>query len=440
MATLRKPLLFFLLLLPLIFTQITSQTSPETVKVYSSDPGDAALKHELDLLKSKILGLESTIDERIHELRNKDESITELEKAIQEKSDSMQSLENEIENLKQRASLDSMEQISNSPARAIELEKQVDNLRKEIKMQNKKKDALDVRRNVAERKIQELNQKLEDIQRINSEQKSIIHKVEHALQLAQEEIMKAKLRAASASKELREVHGEWLPHWLAVHIYQFQSYVVSHWNEHGRPALDITIEKALEKKDQFKSWAEPQIRTVNMHLIPMMKDKWSKFINNLEPHRQLLLSKTIDVYDASKTFLTPHLVKARTLTYHYIQEVKKFSEPYVNHVVMVTKPRHKTIQVALKPYTKKTIRTYRKLIKSASIYHHQIRGTLKRHELTRSLANMDLAWFLATAVLFLPILVLFKLFSLIFSGKAKRHHVNHTRRRVKRHHPDQYNQ
>ncbi|KAK8683145.1 hypothetical protein V6N13_039212 [Hibiscus sabdariffa] len=438
MATLSlgKPLLFLLLLAP-IFTQITSQASPETVEVQSSDPGDAALRHELDLLKSKILGLESTIDERIHELRNKDESIREMEKTIQEKSDSIQSLENEIEYLQQKESLDSMEQMSNSHAREIELEKQVDNLRKEIKMQSKKKDALDVRRNVAERKIQELNQKLEDIQRINSEQKSTIHKAERALQLAQEEIMKAKLRAASVSKELREVHGEWLPHWLAVHIYQFQSYVVSHWNEHGRPALDITIEKALEKKDQLKSWAEPQIRTVNMHLIPMMKDEWSKFINNIEPHLQLLLSKTIDVYDASKTFLTPHLVKARTLTDHYIQEVKKFSEPYANHVVMVTKPHYKTIKVALKPYTKKTVRTYRKLIKSASIYHHQIQGTLKRHELTRSMANMDLAWFLATAVLILPILVLFKLFSLIFSGCEKRHHVNHTRRRAKRRHPDQ---
>ncbi|XP_039028175.1 paramyosin-like [Hibiscus syriacus] len=368
MATLRKPLLFFLLLLPLISTQITSQPSPETVEAYLSGPGDAALKHELDFLKSKILVLESTIDGRIHELRNKDESIRELEMTIQEKSDSLQSLEDEIEYLQRKASLDSMEQTSTSPARAIELEKLVDDLRKEIKVQNKKKDALDARINVAEHKIQELNQKLEDIQRINSEQKSIIHKAESALQLAQEEIMKAKLRAASASNELREVHGKWLPHWLAVHIYQLQSCVASHWNEHGKPSLDITIKKALEKKDQLKSWAEAQIRTVNTHLIPMMKDEWSKFVNNREPHLQFLLSKTIDVYDASKTFLMPHLVKARTLKDHYIQEVKKFSEPYVNHVVMVTKPHYETMQVALKPYTKKTIRTYRRLIKSASIY------------------------------------------------------------------------
>ncbi|XWS28134.1 hypothetical protein CRYUN_Cryun25bG0039500 [Craigia yunnanensis] len=416
MATLKKPLLF-LLLLPLIFTQITSDPSPESVEAFSSEPEDSALKHEVDHLKFKISFLESTIEERSHELRNKDENVRQLEMAIQEKLDSLSLLQIEIEYFQQKASLDAKEQTSNSHVQATELEKQVDNLRKEIQMQNKKKDALEVRANVAEGKIRELNLKLEDIQRIKSAQKSKIHKAEHALQLAEEEMMKAKLRAASASKE---VHGEWLPHWLAVHIYHFQSYLVSHWNEHGRPILDITIQKALEKKDQLKRWAEPQIKNVKTHWMPMMKEEWSNFMNYLELHLQSLLSKTIEVYDASKNSLMPHLIKACTLTYPYIQEAKKFSKPYINQVVMVTKPHYETMQVALKPYTKKTIRTYRKLINSASLYHHQVQETLESHELTKSLANMDLAWFLATAVLSLPILVLFKLFSVIFSGKTKR--------------------
>ncbi|XP_022730029.1 uncharacterized protein LOC111285066 isoform X2 [Durio zibethinus] len=420
MATLQKSLLFLLLLL-LIFTQITSNPSPEIVEAFSSEPGDSALEHDVDHLKSKISVLESTIDERSHELSIKDESIRQLEMAIQEKSDSISSLQIEIEYFQQKATLDAKDQMSNSHVRATELEKQVDNLRKEIEMQNKKKDALEVRTNVAEGKIRELNLKLEDIQRINSEQKSKIHNAEHALQLAQEEMMKAKLRADSVSKELREVHGKWLPHWIAVHIFHFQSYLVFHWNEHGRPALDITIQKAFKKKDQLKRWAEPQIRNVNTHLIPMIKEEWSNFINYLEPHLQSLLSKIIEVYNASKNSLTPHLVKARKLTDPYIQEVKKFSEPYINLVVMVTKPHYETMQVALKPYTKKSIRTYRKLIKSACLYHHQ-----------------------ATAGLTLPILVLFKVFSVIFSGKTKGRtfgaSINHTRRRMKRHHPDKYSQ
>ncbi|XVE71873.1 hypothetical protein DITRI_Ditri10aG0186800 [Diplodiscus trichospermus] len=396
MATLIKPLLFFLLL-PLIFSQLPSDQLPETVEAFSSELGESALEHEVDQLKSKISFLESTIDERIRELTNKDESIRQLEMAIQEKSEIISSIQIEIEYLQRKASLDAKEQISNSHARAIELEKQVDNLRKETEMQNKKKDALEVRTNVTEEKIRTLNLKLKDIQRINSEQKSKIQKAEHALQLAQEEMMKAKLRAASVSKELREVHGEWLPHWLAVHIYHFQSYLESRWNEHGRPALDITIQKALQKKDQLKTWAEPQIRNVNTHYIPMMKEELSNFIMYVRPHIKSLLSKTIEAYDTSKNSLKPHLVKARTLIDPYIQEAKKFSEPYINHVVMVTEPHYEIIQVALKPSTKKAICIYRKLVKTASLCHHQVQETLKSHELIRSLAKMDLAWFLVCA-------------------------------------------
>ncbi|KAK6248025.1 hypothetical protein QUC31_019590 [Theobroma cacao] len=293
------------------------------------------------------------------------------------------------------------------------------------------------------------------------------------------------------------VHGEWLPHWLAVHLYHFQSlvshwnelgrpalditiqkavekkdqfkrwaephirnvdmsFLVSHWNEHGRPALDITIQKALEKKDQLKRWAEPHIRNVNtsihtlnelglrllllpllssiilcwmkfcaiiigwvvhaavsflhrpygdtgvkhalllycLHWIPVMKEEWSTFINRLEPLCQSLLSKSNEVYHASMNSMAPHVVKARTLTNPYIQEVKNFAEPYVNQVVMVTRLHYETMEVALKPYAKKMIHTYRKLVNSASLYHHQVQETLKSHELTRTLANMDLAWFL----------------------------------------------
>ncbi|XP_021277616.1 structural maintenance of chromosomes protein 2-like isoform X2 [Herrania umbratica] len=454
MATSKKPLLF-LVLLPLIFTQITADPSPGNVETLSSEHGDSALKHEVDYLGSKISVLESSVDERIRELRRKDESIRQLDTIIREKSDTISSLKIEIEYFEQKASLDAKEKMRNTHLQAAELEKQVDNVRKEIEMQNKKKVALEVRLNVAEEKIGGLNVKLEDLQRINSEQKSKIQKAEWALQLAQEEMMKAILRAASVSKAVTEVHGEWLPHWLAVHLYHFQAFLVSHWNElgrpalditiqkvvekkdqlkrwaephirnvdvslvshwneHGRPALDITIQKALEKKDQLKRWAEPHIRNVNTHWIPAMKEEWSTFINYLEPLCQSLLSKSNEVYHASMNSMAPHVVKARMLTDPYIQEVKKFAEPYVNQVVMVTRLHYETMEVALKPYTKKMIHTYRKLVNSASLYHHQVQETLKSHELTRTLANMDLAWLLAIAVLILPVIVLFQLFSVIF--------------------------
>ena len=76
------------------------------------------------------------------------------------------------------------------------------------------------------------------------EQKTRVRKAEHPLKVAEEEMLMAKLKAASISEELVKVHRWWVPRWLAVHLCYFQSYIVTHWNDHGRPALDFLIQKA----------------------------------------------------------------------------------------------------------------------------------------------------------------------------------------------------
>ena len=103
---------------------------------------------------------------------------------------------------------------------------------------------LEARANIAEKKIHELNLKLENLQKIGDEQKTRVHKAEHLLKVAREEMLMAKLEAASVSEEFVKVHRCWVPHWLAVHLRYFQSYIVTHWNDHGRPALDLLIQKA----------------------------------------------------------------------------------------------------------------------------------------------------------------------------------------------------
>ena len=103
---------------------------------------------------------------------------------------------------------------------------------------------LEARANIAEKKIHELNLKLENLQKIGDEQKTRVPKAEHLLKVANEEMLMAKLEAASISEELVKVHRRWVPCWLAVHLRYFQSYIVTHWNDHGRPALDLLIQKA----------------------------------------------------------------------------------------------------------------------------------------------------------------------------------------------------
>ena len=85
---------------------------------------------------------------------------------------------------------------------------------------------LEARANVAEKKIHELNLKQENLQKkkeIGDEQKTRVRKAEHLLKVAGEEMLMAKLEAASVSEELMKVHRWWVPRWLAVHLRYFQS-------------------------------------------------------------------------------------------------------------------------------------------------------------------------------------------------------------------------
>ncbi|KAI5416820.1 hypothetical protein KIW84_041723 [Lathyrus oleraceus] len=154
------------------------------------------------------------------------------------------------------------------------------------------------------------------IQKINEEQKKQIRKTERALKVAEEEMLKAKLEATFRAKELSETHGAWLPPWLAVHYLRSKSVVETHWNEHGKPLLEVITQKALEKKAQAGKWAEPHLETV-------------------------------------KT------------------EVRKFSKPYVDQVATAAKPHVEKVQVVLKPYTKKVVHAYGNFLESATAYHSQ---------------------------------------------------------------------
>ncbi|KAF8389454.1 hypothetical protein HHK36_026149 [Tetracentron sinense] len=450
-------LLILSIFLALIFTEIRADAAIEE-EVLSSDVSDSSIKIELEQLKSKISVLGASIDERTRELKSKNEIIAQMEKIIQEKSDSIASLQKEIKSFQKKGTMDAEERVVKALAHAEELEKQVDILKKKIEAQNRKEDALEARAIEAEKKMLELDLKVENLQKINDEQKSRIRKTERALQVAEEEIMQAKLETTSKTKELMEaailmdlesvthdqVHGAWLPPWLAIHLLHCQSFTATHWNEHGKPALDIAVEKALEMKVQAEKWAEPHMETVKTKWIPVLKEKWLTFTTYVEPRVQSLATKTVEVYEASRTAIAPHIVKVQELADPYFLEAKKFTKPYIDQVATVTKPHVDKARVALKPYTKKLVHAYGKFLKSATTYHHQVQAAvlekLKQHELTRPLATKELVWFAASALLALPIFILSNMCSAIFCKKAKKPtrnaHTNHTRRRAKRGYPD----
>ncbi|GAV63664.1 hypothetical protein CFOL_v3_07182 [Cephalotus follicularis] len=416
----------------------------DEVAVGSDGVDSSPFKIELDRLISKIQALELHVEEKTQELKSKDKLIAEKEIIIQDKSNAISSLQSELSSIQTKGSLDAAEEVQKAHSRAGELQKQIDKLKKELAEQKREKATLETRASKAEKKISELNLKLDNLQKINEEQKSKIRKTERALKVAEEEMVKAKLDATSKVKELNEVHGAWLPPWLAFHLVRLRSLMEAHWNEHGKPAINKVIQKATEKKAQAEKWADPHIETLRTKWIPAMKDQWVVVRTQVEPHVLSLKTKTLEVYEVSKSTVTPHVIRVQEVVDPYFQEVKEFSKPYIDQVATVTKPHVEKARLVLKPYTKDIIKVYGKFLKSATAYHHQVQATiqetLKKHELTRPLATKEFEWFAASALLALPIIILFRSLSAILGKKANkpnRHsNTHHPRRKAKRGHPD----
>ncbi|PWA83440.1 hypothetical protein CTI12_AA168300 [Artemisia annua] len=414
--------LFFSIFLGLVFTLVQSDVG------VGSDDSDAAFRVEVDKLTSKIHELESLVEKKSHELKSKDEAIAHKEKAIaekeqtiKEKADSITSLRSEVASLEAKGSLDANEEVKKAQTRAHELEKQVEKLQMELQLKNNLREALETRTKDLEKKMLDLDPKLHDLQKVADEQKKKLRKTERALKIAEEELKKAKSEATAKIRELTEVHGAWLPPWLAARLVAYQSKVENHWKEHGKPA--------------FESFKQTK-------WVPAAREKWVLVITNAEPQLQALTKKTQEVYIKSKDALTPHMIKIKEVVDPHYQTVKKVCKPYIDDIATATKPHLDKARETVAPYTKEAVIAYGKFLESATKYHDQVQGvveeSLKKHDISKALATKELVWFAASALLALPVIILLKTLSAIFFKKAKKPNPNpnQPRRKAKRAHPE----
>lgn len=451
MAVSKLHILLVSVLFALISTQIRADDDPVDGVAIGSDKSEA-FQVELDKLTSKIQSLESLVQKKTEELKSKDEiiagkekAIAEKENTIKEKLDSITSLQSEITSLKVKGSSDAKEQIEKANARSQELEKQVEKLQLEVDLKTRLREALETRSKELEKQMLDMNPKLQNLEQTIEEQKSKLVKTERALKVAEEELMKTKDEASLRIKELTEIHSAWLPPWLAAQVSCCQSYVETRWKVHGKPALDAFAQKALEKKAQAEKWAEPHMETIKTKWVPVAKEQWATVITNVEPRVKLVTKKTTEVYVQSKEVLTPHVIKIKEVVDPHFQVAKKLCKPYIDQIAVATKPHLDKGRECLEPYTKQAVQAYGNFLQSATKYHNQVQGTveesLKKHELTSSLATKELVWFAASAVFVLPFIILFRSLSVIFFGKAgKKPNRNgkpsHSRRKAKRGHSD----
>ncbi|KAL3830125.1 hypothetical protein ACJIZ3_018927 [Penstemon smallii] len=435
---------FSLLLSFILFAELTSAEpallSRDAVVLQDHDFAalhSKAAELELHQLKSRISSLEIGIEEKIGELQRQDGSIKQLEKVIEEKLSSLVSLQSS-----EKGSLDEKKRMGEVKRRVNELEKQIVNLKKEIESQDKKKDELEARANVAEKKIEGLNLKFENLRRINDEQKLKMHKAQHALQVAEEEMLKAKLEASSVTKQLNEVHLALLPQWLSAHLVHFQSFVKTHWNEHARPALDLTIQKVLERKSEVEEWLQPHFETFRTKLFPIIKEHYKAFVDDFNPLMQSVSTQVIYYYNVTQSTIEPHMVKMLEIMDPYFQEAKMFTKPHIDQVSVIAKPHLHKARLFFKQYSSIVVHYHRKISKNFRIYHSLVQATLyetlNSYELTKPFARGELVWVMASVLMALPVIVLFRILPPRKEPKKHRRstRTSHTRRRTKRVHLD----
>ncbi|KAJ4744620.1 Myosin heavy chain-related [Rhynchospora pubera] len=442
--------LLLLLLSLLAFSASASDEAPapphhEQEEVGVDPHSESDLKLQLNHLRSKILSLESSIDDRTKELTSKDQAILNLEKTIQHKSQKIASLQHDIASLQKQLALDAADKAGQANANTILLEQQIEALKKEIESQQKKRDALEAQSIVADNKVRELSAKLESFQKTSDEQKKRIQKTERALKSAEEELMRVQLEASAKQKQLHEVHGAWLPPWLAMQMAHYMEVMSAEWNEHGKPLMASFIQMATEKSKQAQKWAEPHLEMAKTKWIPVVQEKWMVLKTNTEPYMQLASSKSVEWYETAKIITTPHITKFQVVAAPHIQNVKKISKPYIDRAAELSQPHVEKLTVLMQPYTKQAMATYTSFLKSATTYHRQAQANigeyLNKHELTKQLVTKELVWFMASALLALPFFFLYRILSQLFRVKKPRKqtrssHGNHGARRHKRRHAD----
>lgn len=428
---------------------------PQEPQIETSPVSD--LVKELEDLKSKASSLESMIEEKKSALREKESLVAEREKLLEEKSKAVTILQKEIEAIQKKGAGVLEAETTKAYARVKELEIQVEKLEEVLRKQKQRQQSLESQASKADIQAKEFSDKNKRLQEVVTEQKARLQKVEQALQLAEATMLKAQAEAKIKAEKLMEVHGAWLPHWLAVRLAKFQAYAAEHWAKSAMPAINVVLEKASEKVTIAQDWARPHLETAKTRWSPALKKQWQQATVSLAPHLEALKSKAIEGYEVSRDTIKPLLVKAHeSLSPHvqtakdlcgtYIDQVIAASQPHIEKVVAASQPHIEKVTVILQPYTKPVANAYGRFLTTATKYHRQlqrsVRQTLKKYELTATLATKELVWFMASALLAFPVFGILMAYSSIFSsGKKARkpsrnNHTGHVHKKHKRRHID----
>lgn len=104
-----------------------------------------------------------------------------------------------------------------------------------------------------------------------------------------------------------------------------------------------------------------------------------------------------------------------------MQTVREKSQPFVEQAASFFHPHIEKANTMAGPYVKKANDHYQSVVTQATTYHEQlqdsVKGTMGKHEVLARWATKELIWFLASALLALPVVASVLVFSSVFGSK-----------------------
>ncbi|BBN05574.1 hypothetical protein MPTK1_3g14300 [Marchantia polymorpha subsp. ruderalis] len=389
----------------------------------------APLLKEIDRLKELVGGLEKS-------LKEKDESLKEKSILLEKKEEHINVIDSELLSLKaEKGYKDTLSKLESELEAALvkakELESSVLQAQKESQEAEKNVKSWEKRALAAEKSLNDLEAKHEETHKSLLEQRKRAQSAEQTLKIAEAAMLEAETKAHTRTKELLKVTNQWLPHWASTRVGQLQANAVTKWRRHAKPRVELLLKSASQKAAEAQDWAKPHLESVKSSVVPAAQQHWRTLADSLGPHVQTLRSNTLKGYEVVRTeylgkaqeYVKPHVDTIVEASRPYVGMIQEHTRPYVDQISTLTKPYLDQARQIVNPYVEKAAPYYRDAV-SAAVRHHKnlqetVRSNLAKHDLGNSLVSQELVWFLASALLALPVLTLFLAFSSAFAGKKK---------------------
>jgi myosin heavy subunit len=299
-----------------------------------------------------------------------------------------------------------------------ELEAQVGRLTDGSQKLEKEVKGLIKRAESAEKKAATVLSEKERAVKAVVEQESRLRRAEKGLEIAEAAMMRAQAEGEAKAKELAATHKAWLPPWAATHTASLQRSVSSQWSTHGDPVVESLKRSVSARASDAHSFLRPHLHTFNSKVTPAIRERWQQIALAVAPHLETIQNAGA----SSRNYLAPHVDKVYSTVQPYVQIVKERSAPYVDQAATFFAPHFQKVNTITGPY-------YKRLLSTANSYHEQLQETVKetmsKNEALGSLATKETVWFLAAALLGLPIVAAFTVIRSLLSGKKRTHHKRH---------------